>query len=133
MKKFGLFMTMVLVLLMASLSGCGAVSVNGDGSGTVIYDKYGVSFEDTLTAAEVKAVAEVLDGKSSEADLFGEPSCGFDEKVAIVVDGHRFLLACDQCGTVQDGSSRRYIHISDEERQVLEGIFASRGGTFPCI
>lgn len=133
MRKYRWCVAVVLVLLMTVLSGCRTISVDSNGTGTVIYDKYGVSFEDSLTAEEVKAVAEVLDGKSSESILSGVSSCGFDREVALVVDGHRFLLACDQCGTVQDGDTLRYIHISDEERQVLEEIFTSRGGTFPCI
>lgn len=134
MKRYRWFLMLVLSLfVLSALAGCGTISVDSDAEGAVIYDKYGVSFEDVLTAEEVKAVAAVLDGKSSESFLSGVPSCGFDSNVAIVIDGHRFMLACDKCGTVQDGRTLRYIHISNEEREVLEDIFTSRGGKFPCI
>ena len=54
-----------------------------------------------------------------------------NEKIAIIVDGKTFMLACDKCGTVQCGM--RFIHLSDAERDVLERIFTSRGGEFPCV
>ena len=132
MKKIAV-LAFVLVLLI-SLAGCLAVSIPEDAEGKVVYDINGIFFEDYLTAEEVAAVVKVLDGKSQNASIFsGAPSCGFDRNVAIIINGTRYALACDKCGTVQNCSTLAYIHLSDAEREILEEIFTSRGGKFPCI
>lgn len=115
------------------LTGCSRAMVNPRGSGTVVYDYDGISFTEELSPEEVQAVAKVLNGKPIDFALGGTPACGFDYNVAIIINGRRYGLACDSCGTVQDYGSLGYIHISMEERAVLEEIFTSRGGTFPCI
>lgn len=127
-----LILVLILILLL-HLGGCSRVMIGSVNSGTVVYNFDGVSFEEKLTEEEVKAVKKVLNGKQIDPSLLGTPSCGFDYNVAIIIDGRRFALACDDCGTVQDYGSMGYIHISNEEREVLEEIFTSRGGEFPCI
>lgn len=132
MKKIVCFAAAVLLLL--SLAGCATISHGSDATGKVVYDYNGVSFEEELTAEEVAVVVEILNGKTQEASLLsGTPSCGFDWDIAIIIDGTRYALACDKCGTLQNCSTLAYIHISDAERQVLEEIFTSRGGKFPCV
>ena len=125
---------LVAVVLLLSLAGCMPISISDGATGKVVYDYNGVSFEDDLTADEVAFVAKILNGKSQDAGLFsGVPSCGFDRDIAIIIGGTRYALACDKCGTLQNCSTLAYIHISDSERQILEEIFTSRGGKFPCI
>lgn len=132
MKKISV-LAFVLVLLI-SLAGCLAVSIPEDAEGKVVYDINGIFFEDDLTAEEVAAVAKVLNGKAQDSPILsGTPSCGFDRNVAIIINGTRYALACDKCGTVQNCSTLAYIHLSDAEREILEEIFTSRGGIFPCI
>ena len=123
---------MFVLLLVLCLCGC-AVRMDAQSTGKVVYDAYGTKFEDELTADEMTAVADVLDGKWAEAAILGRPSCGFDENVAIIIDGRRLAMACDGCGTLWDVGTSRYIHISNAEQDVLEEIFTSRGGEFPCI
>ena len=122
----------LLAVLLLLLAGCSKVSINGV-SGSVVYDINGICFEDTLTQEELDAVVNVLDGKKQKSILSGVPSCGFSADVAIIVDGRRFALACDKCGVLQNCSTGGFIYVSDEERSVLEAIFTSRGGKFPCI
>ena len=131
MKKIVAMILVLFVLL--HLGGCCMVTIGSAEDGTVVYDRYGISFEEKLTEEEVKAVKNILNGKAIDFSFIGRPACGFDDNVAIIIDGRRFALACDKCGTVKDYSSMGYIHISDAERQVLEEIFTSRGGKFPCI
>lgn len=131
MKRIAVVL-LVLVLVMG-MTGCIPVLLSSKASGTVIYDRYGISFAEELTEEEVKAVATVLHGKRVDPSFMGKPSCGFDYNVAIIIGGRRFGLALDGCGTVVNYSSLGYIHISAEEQDVLEEIFTSRGGEFPCI
>lgn len=131
MKKIVAMVLIFLVLL--HLGGCSRVMLGSVSSGTVVYDYDGISFEEKLTEEEVVAVKKVLNGKAIDPSFLSTPACGFNYDIAIIIDGRRFALACDDCGTVQDYGSLGYIHISDAERDVLEEIFTSRGGEFPCI
>ena len=128
-----LIMALFLLLFLLRTAGCSRLRVGVGGSGKVVYEYNGVSFEDDLSQEEVDAVIAVLNGKMIDPGLGGVPSCGFGYDIAVVIDGRRFALACDGCGTVQDFETLGYIHISDAERQVLEQIFTSRGGKFPCV
>lgn len=132
MRKICGFAAAVMLLLL--MTGCTTISHDSDAAGKVVYDYKEVRFEEDLTAEEVAAVVAILNGKKQEIALFsGTPSCGFDRDIAIIIDGTRYALACDRCGTLQNCDTLAYVHISDAERQVLEEIFTSRGGTFPCI
>lgn len=109
--------------------------------GKVVYkNEYtGVSFEDELTEEELAAVKQILNGKAKNSIFEGIPSCGSSWDIALIVNGRRYMLALDTCGTVFVGSklipyaSFSYMDISNEEQDILEEIFTSRGGTFPCI
>lgn len=131
MKKIVVMVLVFLALL--HLGGYSRVVIGFASSGIVVYDYDGISFEEKLTEEEVNAVKRVLNGKAIDPSFLGTPACGFNYDIAIIIDGRRFALACDSCGTVQDFGSLGYIHISDEEQDVLEEIFTSRGGEFPCI
>lgn len=130
MKKI---VCVALVLLMVLFIGYNRVWLGFDMSGWVVYDRNGISFEMDLSGEEVMAVKEVLNGKMIDPSFMSTPACGFDYDVAIIINGRRFGLALDGCGTVQYFGSLGYIHISAEEQDVLEGIFTARGGKFPCI
>lgn len=122
-----------VVAVLCSMVGCRPIHHPENATGKVIYDCNGIYFEEELTPEEVSAVLGILNGKVAASVLEGSPSCGFDRDVAIIIDGTRYALACDKCGTLKVWGTMRYIHISDGERAVLEEIFTSRGGKFPCI
>lgn len=129
-----LFCLALALLCVFSAAGCSKVSVSVSASAKVIYECNGVSFSETLTEQETAAVAEILNGKSKVIYWGSTPSCGFDEKVAIEIGGTRYALACDKCPTLKVcGTLVTYIEISQSERDVLEAIFTSRGGKFPCV
>ncbi len=130
-----LVVVLVLALILAlvlCLRGC-TVRIDAQSTGRVVYDAHGVKFEDELTADEIAAVMEVLDGEWMEASILGKPSCGFDKNIAIVIDGRRFAMGLDGCGTLWVVDSSSYIHISDAEQDVLAKIFNSRGGKIPGV
>lgn len=129
-----LFCLVLVLLCCFSAAGCSKVSVSASASAQVIYDRNGISFSEALTAEEAATVAEILDGKSKVNYWSSTPSCGFDENVAIEIEGTRYALACDKCPTLKIcGTLTTYIEISEAERNVLEAIFTARGGKFPCI
>lgn len=129
-KKKYLIATALLLIVATVLLLGRQVHLKASKQGTVTYTYGDISFTEKMTAEELAAVARILDGKVYAME-FGVPSCGFNEKIAIIIDGKAFMLACDKCGTVQCGI--RFIHLSDAEREVLESIFTSRGGSFPCV
>ena len=132
MKK--LLCVLLTAILLMSLTGCSTIRIKSNAVGKVVYHYNGVSFEDDLTAEELAAAIKILNGKEQKMSLFsGIPSCSFNPDVAIIIDGTRYALACDKCGTLQNCSNLCYIDVSETERQVLEEIFTSRGGKFPCI
>lgn len=116
------------------LTGCSRVSLPSTASGEVTYTYGEVSFTESLTEEEVASVLKILNGKQQQSgDVFGEPACGFSEKISVTINGETFALAQDDCGVVKNCGNGHYITISEEERDVLEAIFTSRGGKFPCV
>lgn len=138
MKKKTWIIVLIAVLCILLL---GIEFISFATGGKVVYkNEYtGVSFEDELTEEELAAVKQILNGKVKHYMIIGAPSCGGSWDVAIIVNGKRYMLALDTCGTVFVGSklipyaSFSYMDISNEEQDILEEIFTSRGGTFPCI
>ena len=123
-----------ILLAALLLTGCSRVSLPSAASGEVTYTYGEVSFTESLTEEEVAAVVQILDGKQQNSgDVFGEPGCGFSEKISITINGETFALARDDCEVVKNCTTGCYITISEEERDVLEAIFTSRGGKFPCV
>ena len=123
-----------LVILLLTLIGCSKVSISESASCKVDYQYGDISFSETLTAEEASAVARILNGKVITRYWFSAPSCGFDQNIAIEVNGVRYALACDKCATLKVcGSVNTYIELTQEERNVLEAIFTARDGKFPCV
>ena len=121
-------------LLLFSLTACSRVSIDGSSGGTVKYQVGTTRFTDDLTEDEVADVAKILNGKSAySSTVIGTPSCGYSFDVSITIDGSTYALAMDKCTTVKLMEKDLYIDITNDERNVLEQIFISRGGEFPCV
>lgn len=150
MKKRYVLIPIALLLLLlfiwVSWAGLWTVSFIGTPNATIVYDytvyekgadgepiPRRITFEEELTEAETNAVVKILEGKNYDFYFGSTPSCGFDQNIAIIVNGVRFAIACDSCGTLLSYRNLQYVEISNEERAVLEELFTSRGGKFPCI
>lgn len=134
MNRIKTIFCIVLTILMLAFTGCGKVSVSENSSCKVVYQYGDISFSDELTTEEVAAVVQILDGKVKTQSWLSTPSCGFDDDIAIVVNGTRYAMACDKCATLKVcGSVNTYIELTQEERNILEAIFTARGGKFPCV
>ena len=119
---------LLTVLLMWGLCACEMQRVDGNAAGTIAYAYGGVTFEETLSAAEVAEVAAILDGKILFAD---HPACIFYDAITFTIDGETFALACDGCGLVKNCETGLYMTLSDAQRDALVAMFASRGASFP--
>ncbi len=122
-----------LLLLLYALS-FQKVRLEAGCAGAIVYRYDGVSFEEPLTREETAAAAQIIGGKKlAPQGMTGIPSCGFSVDVAIVLGERRFLIARDTCCIMQDGETQRFFELSQEERRILDEIFAAHGGIFPCI
>ena len=150
MKKKYILIVMAAIIALAVLwigtAGFETVSFPGRADVSVVYDytiyetgndgkkvERRIAFEEKLTTEEANRVIEILEGKAYDFYFGSTPSCGFDRDIALIVNGVRFSMACDKCGTLLNWRNMRYVEISAEEREVLEEMFTSRGGKFPCI
>lgn len=130
MKKRLLAIALVLVLAVVFVVQRNALHLGNPGSAVLAYSYGDIQIWEELYGADVDAVVDILNGKLEHHD---NPACGFDEDIAIIIGGRTFALACDSCGVVKDCETGKYIYISDGERDILESLFTSRGGKFPCV
>ena len=101
----------------------------------VYYNPYtGVSFQEELSSEEAENVTKILhECISKDSALFSIASCGFSNRIYIAVNGTKYYLALDGCNRVLNRSALQYINISAEQRDYLDQLFATYGGTFPCV
>lgn len=133
MKKYVIAWVVMAALMLA---GCSRVSIGDGAEGKVVYyyDAAGVEFSEELTEEELETVISILDGKERKStSVWGVPSCGFSPEIGFIIDGTTYMMARDTCETLMIYGSMDYIDVSAQEQDMLEAIFTSRGGEFPCI
>lgn len=129
MKKKTIPIILVLLVVFFCVRG-NTVRLGNPDCGVITYS-YGVIYIwEELYGKDVDDVAAILNGKREYRD---NPACCFSEDISITIGKYTFALACDSCGVVKDCATGKYIFISDAERDVLENLFTSRGGKFPCV
>ena len=128
MKKYTGIFTAFLCIMLLLLTSCGKTEIKGD-TATLYYIYGNTSIQQILTDEETQAVIEIFDGKKLYSDT---PSGSFSESVSILIGGNFYQIATDGCGTIKDSDNDKYFTLSDKELLVIEKIFASYGGFFPC-
>jgi hypothetical protein len=98
--------------------------------GVITYSYGEIYIREELYGKDLDDVVKILNGKREYTD---NPACGFSDDISITIGGNTLALACDSCGVVKNCTTGKYIYISDAERDVLEAMFTSRGGKFPCV
>lgn len=83
-----------------------------------------------LSDEDAKVVTKILNGK--HVSVFLLPACGFDENVAVIINGKTFCIACDACGTVYLKEHNGYIILDDNENVQLRNILSKYGFEWPC-
>ena len=116
-----------IVLLIVNFFSVIIIS-NENVSARYIYGDKNIMTE--LTEADSNLVTEILNGK--HISIFDLPSCGFDENVAVIINGKTFCIACDECGTVYFKERNGYISLDDNENEQLRMILTNYGFAWPC-
>ena len=83
-----------------------------------------------LSEEDAKIVTKILNGK--HVSIFLLPACGFDENVAVIINGKTFCIACDACGTVYLKEHNGYIILDDNENEQIRNILSEYGFEWPC-
>lgn len=83
-----------------------------------------------LSQEDAKRVIKILNGK--HISIFNLPACGFDENVAVIINGKTFCIACDECGTVYFKERNGYIDLEKSENEELRKILSDYGFEWPC-
>lgn len=103
-------------------------SVQNDATGTFTTQEFLLTDEKDIV--ELKGIFRGRIARDS-------PACGFSMNVSITMYGRGesiiFCLALDGCPIIRINDSDRFISISDNQRKVLNDIFARFGFTFPAI
>ena len=136
MKKRYIIISVAVVSVLTILLACWIflpvrVHLDENETATLSYKVNGKDIQANLNQEETAVVAEILNGKIPLMDI--GRSCGFSTDVSIAIDGKTYCLAMDKCGSMQIAYTARYITLTEEERVQIEEIFATYGGTFPCV
>lgn len=100
-------------------------------TGQIIFEYADAKISDNLSDEDLTAIKQIFDGKATYNDI---PSCGFSDKIAVVLDGSQvFCIACDDCPTICYKNKGKYFSLSDEENETLRSILKKYGFTFPCV
>ena len=83
-----------------------------------------------LNQKDANVIIKILKGK--HISVFELPACGFDENIAVIINGKTFCIACDECGTVYFKERNGYILLDDNENEQLREILSSYGFDWPC-
>ena len=130
MKKKSIVLILALILAVSFYLDRNIIRLGNPDCAVITYSYGDIHIWEELYGKDVDEVVKILNGKVEYND---NPACGFSEDISITIGGYTFALACDSCGVVKNCTSGKYIYISDAERDVLEKLFTSRSGKFPCI
>lgn len=128
-RKWKILVFTIAIVLAALFYG-ETVHLGNPDCAVITYSYGDIYIWEELYGKDVDDVVKILNGKREYND---NPACGFSEDISITIGKYTFALACDSCGVVKDCTTGKYIFISDAERDVLEKLFTSRGGKFPCV
>ena len=129
MRKKIIIMISVFVFLVLLIVNFFTVIIGKENvTARYIYGDKNITTE--LTETDSNLVTEILNGK--HISIFDLPSCGFDENVAVIINGKTFCIACDECGTVYFKERNGYISLDDSENKQLREILSDYGFEWPC-
>lgn len=124
----GIVLAIVLVFLFRA--GFFGIHISKHAEGALYYVLDGVPVDAPLTAEEILTIRELLRDERAHTTLIGVPACSFDENVAFEVDGIRYWIATDTCGTLRLMEGFFVIDFSDEEAAVIHQMYIDRWGKF---
>ena len=116
-----------LVLLIVNFSTVIIIS-NENVTARYVYGDKNITTE--LSDEDAKIVTKILNGK--HVSVFDLPACGFDENVAVIINGRCFCIACDECGTVYYKERNGYISLNDNENEQIRNVLSKYGFEWLC-
>jgi hypothetical protein len=120
---------LLVVLMVFSFSSCSKVEV-AEGEIIAVFQYGDAEISKPLSDEDSEIVRKIFDGKRLFSD---SPSCGFDENVALIIDGNTYCIACDTCGVIYNVEKDKYFNLSDKENEILRNLLCEYGFTFPCV
>lgn len=134
MKPKQLCIFLLILVMMLFLRACSKTRVKDNTTVTLVFIYEEENINVTLTNDESAKVIDILHGNPYDPTiLFGFPSCGFHENVALQVGNRRFAIASDTCNCIQDLDNGSYFDIPKEDMAYIHSLFEKYGGYFPCI
>lgn len=129
MKKKIVIIISILIIAAFFLLNVSTVKIIGDkASVRYIYGDKNITAE--LSDEDAEVIIEILNGK--HISIFDLPSCGFDDNVAVIINGKTFCIACDECGTVYFKERNCCIILENDENIELRNILSNYGFEWPC-
>jgi hypothetical protein len=120
---------LLVVLMVFSFSSCSKVEV-AEGEIIAVFQYGDAEISKPLSDEDSEIVRKIFDGKRLFSD---SPSCGFDENVALIIDGNTYCIACDTCGVIYNVEKDKYFNLNDKENETLRNLLCEYGFTFPCV
>lgn len=120
---------LLVMFIIFSFSSCSKVEV-ADGEMIAVFRYGDIDITKPLSDEDAKTVREIFNGKSLFSD---SPSCGFDENVALIINGNTYCIACDTCGTIYNVEKDKYFNLNEKENETLRDLLCEYGFTFPCL
>ena len=134
MKSKQLRVVLLILVIIFSLYACSKTRVAADQNVTLLFIYEDKNITATLTDEEAAKVIEILNGNTYEPTiLFGSPSCGFWDTVALKVGDRTFSIASDTCNCIRDLGNLMYFDIPEEDMAYIHSLFEKYGGYFPCV
>jgi hypothetical protein len=120
---------LLVVLMVFSFSSCSKVEV-AEGEIIAVFQYGDAEISKPLSDEDSEIVRKIFAGKRLFSD---SPSCGFDENVALIIDGNTYCIACDTCGVIYNVEKDKYFNLNDKENETLRNLLCEYGFTFPCV
>jgi hypothetical protein len=134
MKLRRLWIILLVLAMLLALNFCSKTRVAADQNVTLLFIYEDKNITATLTDEEAAKVIEILNGNTYDPTiLFGSPSCGFWDTVALKVGDRTFSIASDGCNCIRDLGNLMYFDIPEEDMAYIHSLFEKYGGYFPCV
>ena len=134
MNSKQLRVVLLILVIVFSLYACSKTRIAADQDVTLLFIYEDANITATLTDEEAAKVIEILNGNTYDPTiLFGSPSCGFWDTVALKVGDRTFSIASDTCNCIRDLGNLMYFDIPEEDMAYIHSLFEKYGGYFPCV
>ena len=124
----------LLICLGISLCACSSeVVLREDQKVTMTFRYEYKNIKRALNEEESAEIIKIFNGKYCFDVANENPSCGYDDDVALTVGKTTFAIARDGCHTAMNMSTREIILLTEDEYDYILMLYDTYGGFFPCM